>query len=983
MTRSVIVVPHTHWDREWYMPLELFRWRLTRMVDALLDHLESHPEYPCFNLDGQSIVIDDYLALRPEARERLTRLIAEGRIVIGPWWVQPDEWLPSAESHIRNLQLGIREAEKLGGCMMIGHCADQFGHIAQLPQIFSQLELTSACLWRGVSDEVPGWSFWWEAPDGTRLPVLYLRQGYGNGVNLPAEPGELNQRIQAAEEDRRDDEPALLMNGGDHTFFEPDVPAYLLGAGEGYRPEIGTLVDYQRAMFAAGIDEYVHTGELRSTNRSNILVGVLSARMNIKQRDFEASAALERYAEPLEFLANLTSRYDGLAALKFAWRILLENAPHDSICGCSIDQTHREMMPRFDRAEQLATQVVEESVASLLPKLATGTGAIAFWRPATGQPTPVSVPVPGDWAMNAVTVGGFTIPVARGELRRKELLSNRTMTVAAAIQHLDGATRGTVHGRRVQSVSLEDSAEGFVMAMTVGNGFSQTDFAGVRERLRAAVDDPRPVQYTIHTESTVELSMVLPPTDQMELAVAIGSPSAAPVAGTAVALADSVANEYFRVRLNGDSLEVGDLSDGTTYDGLNAYAAEGDRGDEYNADITGSIVSSIRSELESVEADGVRATLTYRTLLNVTQSLSADRERREGSATIALRTAVTLWAGVRRLDFATEVENGAADMRLRTLFPLPFQPSQVATEGHFYVNRRSLEPEPWNGTSAERPQPTFPQKTFAAMEGDGRGVAVFNRGLPEGEVVGATGRQSYALTLLRAVGWLSRPDLVTRDGGAGPTIRTLDSQMPGTSEFEYAWTSYSGTWQDAEIQSMAHAYAFPPMAWAVSGFTGEAERLPTLKLDGAVFSALHRSHADGTPIVRLYRGSDEAGEVAVELPMEVAGVQGTNLLERRGTPLVLSGPGTWTRFASRLGDSELWRRSLRMLEAPTGIEPVIKVLQTSALPLGHGAVLVTWCPGRDLNSHAQKSTAPSRQRVCRSTTWALGDYPIAAIAVRP
>jgi alpha-mannosidase len=155
MTRTVYVVPHCHWDREWYQPHELFRWRLVQMIDELLDYMERHPEYVCFNLDGQTIVIEDYLELRPENEGRLRALIEAGRIVIGPWLVQPDEFLPSGESHIRSMQRGIRYAERLGGSLMIGHCADQFGHIAQMPQIMAQLGLTSACLWRGVPDSVP------------------------------------------------------------------------------------------------------------------------------------------------------------------------------------------------------------------------------------------------------------------------------------------------------------------------------------------------------------------------------------------------------------------------------------------------------------------------------------------------------------------------------------------------------------------------------------------------------------------------------------------------------------------------------------------------------------------------------------------------------------------------------------------------------------------------------------------------------------
>src|SRR5687768_8442174 len=383
VTRTVYVVPHCHWDREWYQPHELFRWRLVQMIDELLDHMESHPEYRCFNLDGQSIVIDDYLALRPENEGRLRALIEAGRIVIGPWWVQPDEFLPSGESHIRSFQRGIRFAERLGGSLRVGHCADQFGHIAQMPQLMKQLGLTSACLWRGVSDAIPGWSFWWEAPDGTRLPVLYLRNSYSSGWRLPSDPDDLLERVRRQERELAEGLPAVLMNGTDHSRMEPHVPAALDAAKDrGYEFKLATLGEYEAAVLAAGIDEVVHEGEMRSPDRSNVLVGVLSARMNIKQRDFQVSGALEKYAEPLELLSYLHRGPDGTPALRHAWRTLLENSPHDSICGCSVDQTHTEMFPRYDRAEQLALQVAKESLWHVAGRVEVpAPGGLAVFRP--------------------------------------------------------------------------------------------------------------------------------------------------------------------------------------------------------------------------------------------------------------------------------------------------------------------------------------------------------------------------------------------------------------------------------------------------------------------------------------------------------------------------------------------------------------------------------------------------------------------------
>ena len=399
MTRTVYVVPHCHWDREWYQPHELFRWRLVQMIDELLDHMEAHPEFRCFNLDGQSIVIDDYLELRPENEGRLRSLIQQGRIVIGPWWVQPDEFLPSGESHIRSFQKGIRFAERLGGSLRIGHCADQFGHIAQMPQLMAGLGLTSACLWRGVPDSVPGWSFHWESPDGTRIPVLYLRNSYSSGWRLPTDPVELIERVRRQERDRRPDEPALLMNGTDHSRIERTVPqALAAAAGRGYDFQIVTLAEYERAQFAAGIDDHVHHGELRSPDNSNVLVGVLSARMNIKQRDFRVAAQIERYAEPLELLSWLHDGPDASPALRQAWRLQLENSPHDSICGCSVDQTHREMLPRYDRAEQLARQVSRESMAHLVKRLdVPAPGGLAVFRPVPHAAAVLECEVPADW----------------------------------------------------------------------------------------------------------------------------------------------------------------------------------------------------------------------------------------------------------------------------------------------------------------------------------------------------------------------------------------------------------------------------------------------------------------------------------------------------------------------------------------------------------------------------------------------------------
>lgn len=902
MPRTVYVVPHCHWDREWYQPQELFRWRLVQMIDELLDHMEQHPEFECFNLDGQSIVIDDYLELRPENEARLSALIRSGRIVIGPWWVQPDEFLPSGESHIRSFQKGIRFADRLGGSLRVGHCADQFGHIAQMPQLMHQLGLTSACLWRGVPDSVPGWSFHWQAPDGTRLPVLYLRNSYSSGWRLPDQPDDLIERTRRQERDLADGDPAVLMNGTDHSRMEKNVPAALAAAaGRGYDYRMATLADYEKAVFAAGIDEHVHEGELRSPDRSNVLVGVLSARANIKQRDFEVSRALERYAEPLELLAHLHHGPDGSPALRHAWRLMLENSPHDSICGCSVDQTHLEMFPRYDRAQQLADEIARESMAHLVARLeAPHGGGIAFFRPVPHAAAVLEVAVPETWDRTTLRLpDGTEVPCSLGPLTPPEVLVQQEVSPRGAVRHLDFIREGRYDNQHVEDMRWELKDRHLSVTTTVGHGISVVDDQTVRSEVRniAANDLADTAEVTVRRSGRAELRAVLPASATVGVELLTPVPGGGDRATDIAATDNSIANAFYEVRLARGRLTIRDWQNGIDIVNANAFVDEGDRGDEYNADILpDAVIEPLSCELLGIAGDGVFASLRYMTLLELPDRLNRKRTRRvkRGRTIVPIVTEVTLWAGVPRVDFRVLVDNTVEDHRLRALFPLPFGVTTAITENQFHVAERSLTPPPWNGVSPEQPPTTFPQKTFAAFEADGKGVAVFNRGMQEGEVVtDADGRQAYALTLLRCVGWLSRPDLASRRGGAGPTIATEDSQMPGEHLFEYALTSYQGGWRAANVQPMAHSFAHPPIAWATNEHEGSvagALPLATFASPATMPSAMVRSDVDGAPTIRVYNSSAAAGEASITVPAADGGAGLIDLMEQpAGEPSAADG----------------------------------------------------------------------------------------------
>jgi alpha-mannosidase len=371
MRPVVIVVSHTHWDREWYQPFEIFRARLCDMVGALIDILDGDPAFRHFMLDGQTVCVDDILALRPSLRARLEAHIANGRIGIGPWYVLQDEFLVGAEAIVRNLAEGLRSARRFGRPMPIGYLPDAFGHIAQMPRILRGFDLPTAVVWRGVGDASPGSEWRWRAPGGAEVLCLFLPGGYGNAHALGSDDAAALARLRADLANVLPQSRAatlLWMNGNDHQPAEPHVPALVAALGCAL-PEVDVEhASLERA--AQLVRERVDVaalpvvdGELRrATPTVPVLSGVWSARSWQKRSHDRAQALLVRFADPFVALAGLDRR----EALAHAWRVLLQCQPHDSICGCSVDEVHRDIDARLRQVTQLGGTLVAEATHALV-----------------------------------------------------------------------------------------------------------------------------------------------------------------------------------------------------------------------------------------------------------------------------------------------------------------------------------------------------------------------------------------------------------------------------------------------------------------------------------------------------------------------------------------------------------------------------------------------------------------------------------------
>jgi alpha-mannosidase len=929
---ELLIVPHTHWDREWYLTFQQFRMKLVDTVDRLLDILESDPAFSFFMLDGQTIILEDYLELRPENAERLQRLARQGRILLGPWYLQPDEFLVSGESLIRNLQKGLRMANAYGGAMPIGYVPDTFGHIAQLPQLLRGFGIDNAVFWRGVWPEVNRDSFHWRAPDGSDVLVAWLHDdtGYSNAVLLPLAAEALATRLQLIASRMRPyatTSTLLLMNGSDHQMPQAGLPAAIAAANAQLRDSklharIGTLPQYIAQLREANGELPTYEGEMTSSYSAHLLPGVYSSRMWIKQRNAAGEALLTRWTEPATCLAWLLGeRYPG-TELQLAWKFLLHNHPHDSICGCSIDQVHAEMMTRFAQSEQIASELTRRALQAVASNVTTRgperSVPVVVFNAAGGPRTDVVRCAAQVNFTRFQVVDDEGMPLPHQVLARDgaELL-NQTADKSLVLGMLGIISEGQALGYTLLDAHLGAMEEGGVIPIEIVAAQQGTPNLPAIEELLARVrelaeqDDVAAFRVIAHEAPTTDFiflardvpsfggrTFFIQPNGSMS-GHTERQPSAAPVVGTLRTGPNWIENAHLRVEVDSASgtMQLHDKATGSVYAGLHQFIDSGDVGDLYTycppAQDTVIAAPEEAPTIELVEHGPARATLQIRQTYCLPSSCTADRAARSAHhAPCAIVTEVSLGEGSRRVEFRTTVENTASDHRLRVFFPAPFVCESVDVEGSFAVTRRPARQQPpqsgerpWSEWM-ETPVNTHPQKRFADLSNGESGLAVLNRGLAEYEVVQTEQGSALALTLLRCTGWLSRDDLSTRRGHAGPPLQTPEAQGIGTHTFEYALVPHAGTWQtdDAFVLQEAQAYEAPLRAAVTTQHGG---RLPAawsfvqVAPASVAVSAIKRADTDDGLILRLYNPLAEHIEATITLAVPFETVELVDLAEQK------------------------------------------------------------------------------------------------------
>jgi len=834
-----IVVSHTHWDIEWYLPFEEYRAKLLMIMDKVIDLLENNPEFKHFTLDGQASPIEAYLEFRPEMEDKVRRLVAAGKLLLGPFYSQPDEALASSEALVRNLLIGHRTALKYGRVMKVGYLPDIFGHVPQLPQILRGFSIDSFIFSRGLGDE-EDWlkpEFIYEAPDGSRVLARFLRRGYCNSnllglvdpynrqgwesptgwktVFLNIYYHEPEPDFQAALEKVKElskiledtyTRVLLLMNGCDHMppqAYIADIIRKLNETGE-FELIHGTLEDYVKELRKHADKMQVYKGEMRGCKSRPILSSSISARMYIKQMNYQSQLLLEKYAEPLSLLASMHGYRYPRKRLLTAWKLVLLNHAHDSIYGTGTDPVHKENEVRFLRAIQIASDVAYEAARHLAERIAD--------NPPSGAEYRVLVFNPLGWPRRDIATlvlpsAGFKLVDAEGR------------EIPAQVVEYLGPWIGVKVAFPVEATPLGYTT----LYLAEGEAEHPKEEKGTRiENDKVAVE-------------------------------AVG--------GKAV-------------------LKIFDKKIGLTY--TVTLVDEGDAGDEYNysppQEHDPHYTSAEVDAETSIVAGKVMKQLVLKFEMNLPEKLEGQK-RSQKLISNPVKLTATIYEWSPRVDLKIELENRAEDHRLRLKIQAPYSVDYHYAESQFYVIKRSVkipEGKDW----VEKPPTTFPQLGWMSIDNGEVGVTVANKGFPEYEVRNEEQGAAVYVTLLRAVGWLSRGDLVTRRGHAGPAIPTPDAQCKRKMTFELSIIPHKGDWKASKSYVEAGNFTAPLLSVYAPLNRGKAPA--TLKVASIdpplVVTALKKAEDNEWSILRFYNvGSEETeAEIKIGLPFQEAWLANLN-----------------------------------------------------------------------------------------------------------
>jgi mannosylglycerate hydrolase len=864
------IISNTHWDREWRFPFQRNRQMLVDMIDAVLEILEAEPEYRAFHIDSQSIVLKDYLEIKPQNAARIIKLTQGNRLLHGPWYILPEEFQVGGENLIRNLLLGHKTSKKYGGASKIGYSPFSWGQISQLPQLYHEFNINLIMFYRGINSiDSPKAEFLWEGADGTQMvssrfstmprynfyfyiyrPAVHNEGFYDVEYNWEkgGTPFHFADKMQHDEDyfiisPHRDYYPENIQpmvekiirdQAGDfttphviwmegHDSSGPNrITVDIIRDIKKLMPELdvrhSTLEEYAQ-LLADSVDMEKLTkvyGERRSTQNDkrcgNLFGYTTSARMYLKQANFDAERWLQYYAEPFNIFSAMHGRDINDQYTETAWELIVQNSAHDSIGGCSLDRIHEDMMMRYKHALEISKGVFERSVKHLVKNLNTDT-----FKQAGSSDIFITVINPANYERNdlaevfvdipkSLDMGDFRVMDASGNLIGKALISrenhqpvleqmiNRPMFFDMTRYHV------FLHLKNIPAFGLK--------------------------AFQVIPCEPNARTYNNSDSLVLE-------------------------------------NEFLKVEVNPDgSLNILEKETRMIFHGAAYFEDHGEAGHAWVLNPVGPVITTKGSSanIRKSFSSAIYNEILIKHNLKLPASLKTRKENTGDMVVNTIEMSVGLAKGSKYLALNITVNNIAESHRLRLMIPTRLKNALSYGEGQFDVVKRNLQ-RPDTPGWIEQPMYDYPMHHFVDVSDNKQGIAALVDGLKEYELRDDED-QTLAITLLRTFEYKINP------AAQQDYSNEKGAQIFGKSRYRLAIFAHAGHWQQANIFREAFAFSYPlrlVQTGKLSGKQGTEFSLMKITPDDLIFSALKKPEDDkaGTMVLRIYNPTERtlAGRV--------------------------------------------------------------------------------------------------------------------------
>jgi len=858
-------VSQSHWDREWVLSFEEYRTMLVDFWDALFELFEKNPEFRHFMTDGQMQMIMDYVEVKTQNFERIKKLVEEGKLSIGPWYIQIDQFIPSGESHIRNLLAGIRMAKSFGRPMMIGYIPDQFGHIAQMPQILNGFDIDTAVIYRGFGGE-PGQEsseYIWRSPDGSQVLMFHMpRDGYSFGYFAMDDEEMILKRFERLREEidsRANTSHRLILNGGDHhwpDFKLPDAIKILKSKYPDFEFIHSTLENY-----AFSVKSEIDPDKLPRLNGETrfglkhafaVIGGTASSRIYIKQGNYHAQVKLEKILEPLNTLAFLLRNKNRSEIINLAWLYCLQNQDHDTINGTAVDRVFKEAMVRYLKIDEIFKSLSFQISNDIFPYDSR------FYKDD-----------------KHIFVFNF-LPFEVNRLIECEVEFHLQDVVVG----LNPDVKPSPKSPQVTGFKIVDDDGNEIKYQILERSEKYSLVWGYYEYPHQILVDN--FKILIDAENLPSLGWKK---------FNIVRSDAFPEYETGVKIGENfIENEFLKVVINKNgSLKIIDKTNRVEFDNLNIFEESGDAGDEYNYCFPEKdefyYSTDFEPRIEIVESGPLRSAIRISYTMLVPEYTTGDR-RSENKVEMEIATTVYLEYNSKKVDVKTKINNTAKNHRIRAIFNTGLNTNVSYADSQFCIVERTHRKYNWDEYPYEKPLNLEVLQRFVCVQDKDKGIAILTRGLPEYELsIDRPGQ--LAITLLRGVGQLSESNLKTRPGGdAGWKNETPDAQCLGVHEFEYSIYIYKpGNFSD--VNYWAQIYHSPAFIVKRKQSLRNFSHFSALSIQGEniVLSAFKTSEDGKGIILRIYNPTGEEAIAKLKLNFDYKEFSLAKLSEEKIKPL--------------------------------------------------------------------------------------------------